>query len=162
MSTTEDDDGLDSFVRAIRDLGGVFERMTSLLKTHRARWAAMRDSRPKLDVPAPVSVPERKPGDTWKVRVGAQVFDSVADKHGVYRFRCNAVIADLLEAATHGQKMDMNAIVVRMHRGLYSVEDVRELDALIGYSHSGFLELSYNSYPEESDLGVEPVDIEEI
>jgi hypothetical protein len=106
-------------------------------------------------------VTDRKPGDTWRVRVGNQVFDAVVDPHGVHRFRQNKVINDLYHAARRGG-LDMNSIVGAMHADQYSVEEVRELDALLGYSHASFLELSYNSYADAIPTGARVVDIVDV
>jgi hypothetical protein len=61
------------------------------------------------------------------------------DRHGVIRFRGNAIVRALLDAATEGRRMDLNDIA-RMH---FSDEDRRQLAQLIGYSVCGYHELSY-------------------
>ena len=57
---------------------------------------------------------------------------------GVHRFKVNAIVRDLLDFASP-RGMSLNEIA--MHK--YSAEDRRQFAQLIGYSVSGYGELSY-------------------
>lgn len=60
---------------------------------------------------------------------------------GVLRFRRNRIINDLVDAASGIRApgpMDLNAIKVRTDRGGYTVEEMKELYRLTGYTVSGF------------------------
>ena len=59
------------------------------------------------------------------------------DEHGVLRFKANAIVRYLLDAGP----FDMNHLAV----GGFSDEDHEQFAQLIGYSLSGFSELSYVS-----------------
>lgn len=65
----------------------------------------------------------------------------VIDDHGSLRFRKNAIVSDILDAAGKGEVVDMNLIASRE----YSRADRVQFAQLIGYSLSGFSELSYVS-----------------
>ena len=57
----------------------------------------------------------------------------------VIRFRKNAIVSALLDHASEGRKLDLNDIA----RMGFSVADQMQLAQLIGYSVSGFGDLSY-------------------
>ncbi|HVI40736.1 MAG TPA: hypothetical protein VM577_08750 [Anaerovoracaceae bacterium] len=59
----------------------------------------------------------------------------------VIRFRKNAIVNYLLEAAGRGEKADMNSLAIME----FSDEDRMQFAQLIGYSISGYGELSYVS-----------------
>lgn len=62
----------------------------------------------------------------------------VTDSHGIIRFHKNQIVRDLLDhASQHGMSLNTIACVN------YSQEDRQQLAQLIGYSHSGYGELSY-------------------
>jgi len=64
----------------------------------------------------------------------------VTDVNGTLRFKGNQIVVDLLEkAGQHG--LNLNAIACRQ----YSADDRQQLAQLIGYSLSGYGELSYVS-----------------
>ena len=65
------------------------------------------------------------------------------DGHGTLRFQENSIVVFLLEQAQHGVKCDMNEIAKRYATGQFHVEDMRQFAQLIGYSHSGYGDLSY-------------------
>lgn len=65
------------------------------------------------------------------------------DDHGVIRFKRNAIVDWMLEKGRIGAKFDLNEISMMVHKGLFSVEDYVQLDQLIGYSVSGFGDLSH-------------------
>ena len=65
----------------------------------------------------------------------------VTDEHGVKRFKQNAIVRELLDRATAAKIMDMNAIALMN----FSDEDRQQFAQLIGYSVSGYSELSYVS-----------------
>lgn len=61
---------------------------------------------------------------------------------GCIRFLANRIVEDLLNVATaHG--FGLNEIVRRMQAGEYGLDELVQLDQLIGYSVSGFGDLSY-------------------
>jgi hypothetical protein len=64
----------------------------------------------------------------------------VADDQGVLRFKANAIVEHLLEAGRR-YGVDMNSIAA----GRFSREDREQFAQLIGYSVSGFGDLSYAS-----------------
>jgi hypothetical protein len=61
------------------------------------------------------------------------------DKHGVKRFKPNAII-EFLQARGN---IDMNEIALLSARGMFTREDRRQLAQLIGYSVNGYEGLSY-------------------
>lgn len=70
---------------------------------------------------------------------------------GVIRFRENRIVRDLLDFATvrsgfpdtkASQRLSLNEIVVGVHEGKYTVEEIEQLYQLIGYSLSGYGGLS--------------------
>ena len=63
----------------------------------------------------------------------------VKDSQGVARFKENAIVNHLLDAATSAGVCDMNSIACKE----FSVEDREQFAQLIGYSLCGFAELSY-------------------
>lgn len=65
------------------------------------------------------------------------------DKHGTWRFNQNKIVNDLLEFASK-RGFDLNKIAMQD----YDIEDRRQFAQLIGYSVSGYDELSYS----ESDI----------
>ena len=67
-------------------------------------------------------------------------------RYGNVSFKSNRIVYDLLDAATSGERMDMNTIFL----GDYTQEDREQFAQLIGYSVSGYHELSYVS--DESAL----------
>lgn len=62
---------------------------------------------------------------------------------GVIRFRENAIVRALLDEATARGGLDLNKIAIGVGTGQFSVEDEIQLAQLIGYSVSGFGDLSY-------------------
>lgn len=62
----------------------------------------------------------------------------VTDDNGVLRFKKNKIVRDLLDFAS-SRGFDLNAIAM----GGYSKADQEQFAQLIGYSLSGFSELSY-------------------
>ena len=63
------------------------------------------------------------------------------DKNGRLRFRMNAIVNYLLEEATRVGLCDLNKLAMMN----FSDEDRQQFAMLIGYSLSGFSELSYVS-----------------
>lgn len=62
------------------------------------------------------------------------------DKHGVLRFKSNAIVKEVLDFAS-SKGFDMNTIAAHVH----SDDDRRQFAQLIGYSLNGYSELSYVS-----------------
>ena len=65
----------------------------------------------------------------------------VIDEYGVKRFKQNAIVRELLDRATAAKVMDLNVIALMN----FSDEDRQQFAQLIGYSLSGYGELSYAS-----------------
>lgn len=65
------------------------------------------------------------------------------DDHKVIRFKENKIVSWMLDMGRIGQKFDLNTIVMKYRAGEFSNEDLCQLDQLIGYSVSGFGDLSY-------------------
>ena len=61
----------------------------------------------------------------------------------VIRFKRNAIVRALLDQCTAHGSLDLNRISMMVATGAFSVEDQIQLVQLIGYSVSGFGELSY-------------------
>lgn len=72
------------------------------------------------------------------------------DKHGVVRFRENKIVNYMLACGETGEKFDLNKIAVLP----FDVDDRMQLAMLIGYSVSGFGDLSYadGSVVAQADL----------
>ncbi|MNI44260.1 hypothetical protein D3C73_986290 [compost metagenome] len=64
------------------------------------------------------------------------------DKNGHHRFLENRIVRDMLDFASP-RGMDLNDIAVRACRGQYNQAEQRQFAQLIGYSVSGYSELSY-------------------
>lgn len=77
----------------------------------------------------------------------------VWDGKGVIRFKENPIIRDLLEEGN----LDLNEIAIRAAHQKYSEDDQMQLAQLIGYSVSGYSNLSYVSDEnyEEADARAE-------
>ena len=60
-------------------------------------------------------------------------------KDGIIRFKENPLVRTVLDAATDGRRMSMNDLALME----FSREDREQFAQLIGYSVSGFGELSY-------------------
>jgi hypothetical protein len=65
----------------------------------------------------------------------------ITDSHGVLRFKANAIVNHLLDSARQAGVADMNKLAILP----FSQEDREQFAQLIGYSLSGFGELSYVS-----------------
>lgn len=65
----------------------------------------------------------------------------VRDEHGTIRFQANAIVRYLLDEATAGRRCSMNDLA--RHQHLFSADDREQFAQLIGYSVSGYGDLSY-------------------
>ena len=65
------------------------------------------------------------------------------DGAGVIRFKPNAIVQALLDDCRRLGGLDLNGIGIGVARGRYTNEDQIQLAQLIGYSVSGFGDLSY-------------------
>ena len=75
----------------------------------------------------------------------------VWDGHGVIRFKKNRIIDDLLDVAgKHG--LDLNQIAIRACNDKYTDAEQIQLAQLIGYSVSGYGDLSYVQRNEKKAL----------
>jgi len=63
----------------------------------------------------------------------------IVDEQGVERFKPNRIVGFLLDWGN----TDLNQIWKMRARGLFSTEELREFYQLIGYSVSGYEELSF-------------------
>lgn len=63
------------------------------------------------------------------------------DDHGVVRFQENAIVRYLLDRSTAGYKTDLNDLAIIP----FEQDDQEQFAQLIGYSLSGYGELSYVS-----------------
>lgn len=61
------------------------------------------------------------------------------DAHGVIRFKANRIVEWMLEMGRMGGRFDLNIIAATP----FSTDDREQLAQLLGYSLSGFAELSY-------------------
>lgn len=80
-----------------------------------------------------------KTGDIIKVKVGGVGYDTIIDSDGVQRFKVNTTVRYLLDA---NGKIDMNALRLAYNAGAFNKRDYAEFHMMIGYSVSGFCELS--------------------
>lgn len=65
------------------------------------------------------------------------------DRRGVIRFKKNAIVDHLLFECSSMGGTDLNRIAVMVAEGQFTNEDQIQLAQLIGYSVSGFGDLSY-------------------
>lgn len=61
------------------------------------------------------------------------------DKHGTLRFKENKIVNWMLEQGRNGNKFDLNTIAIQN----FSLDDMRQFNQLIGYSLTGYGELSF-------------------
>lgn len=92
---------------------------------------------------------EKKPTKTSDFSHPRQPIGYAAD--GVIRFKKNAIIDWMLEQGRLGARFDLNMIVSMFNTKIFPVEDLVQLDQLIGYSVSGFGDLSYIPEQEVSE-----------
>ena len=76
----------------------------------------------------------------------------VKDDHGTYRFKENKLVRAFLEAARQGKHLDLNTVASMD----FSQEDRVQFAQLIGYSVSGWGDLSYVA---ESDWEAAQVEV---
>lgn len=76
----------------------------------------------------------------------------VMDPHGVVRFKANPIVRLLLDYASE-RGLDLNKLAIMQ----FSDEDRSQLAQLIGYSVSGYGDLSYAVRVEEADQEAEVV-----
>lgn len=62
---------------------------------------------------------------------------------GVVRFQENRIVSAFYEAASNGRKLDLNDIAIRAAHGEFTQAEQMQFAQLIGYSVSGFGDLSY-------------------
>lgn len=81
----------------------------------------------------------------------------VKDKHKVPRFKENPIVNWMLEMGNEGKRFDLNTIACVSPRLGWKKEDHMQIAQLIGYSVSGYGDLSYASKAsvEEADKMVE-------
>lgn len=85
-------------------------------------------------------------GDVFKV-----IMEPESDGHSRPRFRANRIVEDVHDAASHGEKLDLNMIWRRAFSGRYCKEEMLEYYRLIGYTLSGYAEIFA---PENLDCSV--------
>lgn len=64
------------------------------------------------------------------------------DNGGVLRFMENRIVRDLLDLATYEKIMDLNTIAIDAAKGRYTKAEQRQFAQLIGYSVSGYGDLT--------------------
>ena len=65
---------------------------------------------------------------------------------GVIRFAENRIVRKLLDVASKPHRdttYDLNDIVYDFQQGVYTIEEMEQLDQIIGYSVDGYFDLSY-------------------
>jgi prolyl-tRNA editing enzyme YbaK/EbsC (Cys-tRNA(Pro) deacylase) len=72
------------------------------------------------------------------VRVGEKFYPTFIDEDGVQRFEQNSVLCHLFQTG----KLDLNQLAVDYHEKKFSKVDYAELNMMLGYSVSGFCDLS--------------------
>lgn len=82
-------------------------------------------------------MPEHKPVKRKKAPHPTQPL--IIAKDGVERFKANAIVRYLIDLATQRGIADMNSLAIMQ----FDDEDRVQFAQLIGYSRSGFSELSY-------------------
>jgi hypothetical protein len=80
-----------------------------------------------------------KPGDVVVVRVGGKDYETIFDENGVQRFRKNGVLTHLVKI----RSIELNQIALMFGRGSFSQRDFAEFNMALGYSVSGFADLSH-------------------
>jgi hypothetical protein len=65
------------------------------------------------------------------------------DGKGVIRFKPNAIVAHLVEECRRLGGTDLHQVAIAVARGQFPAEDQVQLAQLLGYSVSGFGDLSY-------------------
>jgi hypothetical protein len=85
----------------------------------------------------------KKPGDIIIVKVGGKEYETIIDDNGTQRFRQNTALRALLDAAT-SKGVDLNLLASMYHGGeVITQRDYAEFNMMLGYSVSGFSELSF-------------------
>jgi len=81
----------------------------------------------------------------------------VFDDHGVIRFKENGIISWMLDQGRERGIFDMNKIGMHYASNAFTREDMNQLAQLIGYSVSGYGDLSYANVKtvHEADLEAE-------
>jgi len=82
----------------------------------------------------------------------------VRDDQGVIRFKRNAIVDFLVRDMRPGY--DMNTIVTKAREGEFSNEDLVQFYQLIGYSVSGYSDLSLVPDPEKDRAWDEMLEME--
>jgi hypothetical protein len=96
------------------------------------------------------------PGDKITIRVNGKPVETVIDEQGVQRFRQNSVLDYLFQEhmklfdssnpqdreRAEGYGLDLNKLAVDYHKGKFTKDDYGEIMMMLGYSVSGFCDLS--------------------
>lgn len=80
-----------------------------------------------------------KPGEVIVVKVGGKPYETVIDKDGVQRFRINQLFNYLYKSG----RIDLNQLATDYQCGLFTQEEYLHFYMGLGYSVSGFSELSF-------------------
>jgi hypothetical protein len=98
---------------------------------------------------------EYKTGDEIIVTIGSREFTTVIDKHGTQRFKKNTVINAWVDASgkefekwlrtdrTTPEPFNLNVLGLEYLRGEHTLDDMLTFYTSIGYSVSGFSDLSF-------------------
>lgn len=79
-----------------------------------------------------------KPGDVIVVRVGGVEYETVIDQNGTQRFRANGLIRCLRDAGY----TNLNTLAMAYGEKRFTQREYAEFNMALGYSVSGFAELS--------------------
>lgn len=94
----------------------------------------------KAGRPAP---PPSAAGMVIMVKVGGIEYPTFIDAHGVQRFKANAVVRWMIDEARTAGAGDLNKLGSAYRSGAFDQRTYAEFYMLLGYSLSGFAELSF-------------------
>lgn len=79
-----------------------------------------------------------EPGDKVMIRLDGFEYPTIIDDQGVQRFYKNEVVDHLFEAG----RLDLNKLALEFRQGKFSLRHYAEFYMSLGYSVSGFMDLS--------------------
>lgn len=86
-----------------------------------------------------MSEQKTKPGEVIVVKIGGKPFETIIDNDGVQRFKVNKLFDRLYKSG----RIDLNQLAIDYQRGLFTQEEYLHFYLGLGYSVSGFSELSF-------------------
>jgi hypothetical protein len=81
---------------------------------------------------------KRNPGEVITVSVGGKEYQTIIDEYGVQRFSRSTVLDHLFESGC----LDLNQLNDDYRAGKFDKRDYAEFNMALGYSVSGFADLS--------------------